>query len=95
VTLAAELDSAWAAKPLALTRYEWRTILILTDPGGEPWIWSLSGTTGNRSVCRKLHVVACRVLRTVIFPIREIHPTRADLVRGRLAPMGAGCVKMG
>jgi len=35
-SLAAEPDSAWAAKPLALTRYEWRTILILTDPGGEP-----------------------------------------------------------
>src|SRR5579863_4308220 len=34
--LAAELDSAWAAKPLALTRHEGRTILILMDPGGEP-----------------------------------------------------------
>ncbi len=27
-SLAAELDSAWAAKPLALTRHEGRTILI-------------------------------------------------------------------
>src|SRR5712671_3141140 len=35
-SLAVELDPAWAAKPLALTRYEGRTILILTDPGGEP-----------------------------------------------------------
>src|SRR5260370_24889586 len=35
-SLAAELDSAWAAKPLALTRHEGRTILIFTDPGGEP-----------------------------------------------------------
>jgi serine/threonine protein kinase len=35
-SLAAELDSTWAAKPLALTRHEGRTILILTDPGGEP-----------------------------------------------------------
>ena len=35
-SLAAELDSVWAAKPLALTRYEGRTILILEDPGGEP-----------------------------------------------------------
>jgi serine/threonine protein kinase len=35
-SLAAELDSAWAAKPLALTRHEGRTILILEDPGGEP-----------------------------------------------------------
>jgi PAS domain S-box-containing protein len=35
-SLAAELDSAWAAKPLALTRHEGRTILILMDPGGDP-----------------------------------------------------------
>jgi PAS domain S-box-containing protein len=35
-SFAAELDPAWAAKPLALTRHEGRTILILTDPGGEP-----------------------------------------------------------
>src|SRR5580698_4235635 len=35
-SLAAELDAAWAAKPLALTRHEGRAILILSDPGGEP-----------------------------------------------------------
>jgi predicted ATPase/transcriptional regulator with GAF, ATPase, and Fis domain len=35
-SLAAELDPAWAAQPLALTRHEGRTILTLTDPGGEP-----------------------------------------------------------
>jgi serine/threonine protein kinase len=35
-SLAAELDSAWAVKPLALTCHEGRTILILKDPGGEP-----------------------------------------------------------
>src|SRR5260370_16159475 len=35
-SLAAELDPAWAAKPLALTRDEGRTILVLKDPGGEP-----------------------------------------------------------
>src|SRR5580693_2031619 len=35
-TLAAELEPAWAAKPLALTRHDGRTILILADPGGEP-----------------------------------------------------------
>jgi hypothetical protein len=35
-SLAAELDPAWAAKPLALTRHEGRTILVLQDPGGEP-----------------------------------------------------------
>src|ERR1700751_354168 len=35
-SLAAKLDSAWAARPLALTRHEGRTILVLKDPGGEP-----------------------------------------------------------
>jgi serine/threonine protein kinase len=35
-SLAAELEPVWAAKPLALTRHEGRTILILADPGGEP-----------------------------------------------------------
>ncbi len=35
-SLAVELEPAWAAKPLALTRHEGRTILVLADPGGEP-----------------------------------------------------------
>src|ERR1700757_4360463 len=35
-SLAAELDAAWAVKPLALTRPEGRMILGLEDPGGEP-----------------------------------------------------------
>src|SRR5580704_4501464 len=34
-SLAAELDPAWATKPLALTHHEGRTILVLEDPGGE------------------------------------------------------------
>ncbi len=35
-SLASELNPAWAAKPLALTRHEGRAILLLNDPGGEP-----------------------------------------------------------
>ena len=35
-SLASELDAAWAALPLALTRYQGRAVLILKDPGGEP-----------------------------------------------------------
>src|ERR1700678_3969743 len=35
-SLATELDAAWAAQPLALTRYQGRAILLLKDPGGEP-----------------------------------------------------------
>jgi signal transduction histidine kinase len=35
-SLAAELDPAWAAKPLTITHHEGRTIFVLEDPGGEP-----------------------------------------------------------
>jgi len=35
-SLATELDEAWAAKPLTLTRHEGSTILVLKDPGGDP-----------------------------------------------------------
>ena len=31
-----ELDSDWAASPLALVHHEGRTMLVLEDPGGEP-----------------------------------------------------------
>src|SRR5271166_4289555 len=34
-SLAAALDPTWAARPLALTRHEGRTVLLLNDPGGE------------------------------------------------------------
>src|ERR1700733_10994654 len=35
-SLAAELNPVWAAQPLALDRYEGRTILVLKAPGGQP-----------------------------------------------------------
>ena len=35
-SLAAELDPAWAALPIEVTRREGRTMLVLEDPGGEP-----------------------------------------------------------
>src|ERR1700744_2426238 len=34
--LATELDTAWAARPLALARQQGRAALILEDPGGDP-----------------------------------------------------------
>src|ERR1700734_4093416 len=36
LSLAGELDPAWAAQPLVLTRHKGRAVLILNDPGGEP-----------------------------------------------------------
>src|SRR5277367_2188396 len=47
-SLAAELDSAWAAKPLALIRHEGRTILLLHDSGGEPLDGILERNQGQR-----------------------------------------------
>jgi PAS domain S-box-containing protein len=35
-SFATELQPDWATMPLALTRHEGRTILVLADPGGEP-----------------------------------------------------------
>ena len=35
-SLATELDAAWAAAPLALTRHHGRAILIFKDPSGDP-----------------------------------------------------------
>src|SRR5438445_6760149 len=35
-SLAAELASHWAVRPLALARHRGRTVLMLDDPGGEP-----------------------------------------------------------
>src|SRR5262245_37699196 len=32
----AELDPGWAVRPLALAPHQGRTMLVLTDPGGEP-----------------------------------------------------------
>jgi predicted ATPase/transcriptional regulator with GAF, ATPase, and Fis domain len=56
-SLAAELDPAWAAIPLALTRHEGRTILILEDPGGEPVDLVLERDQGRPlDLTRVLHI---------------------------------------
>src|SRR5471032_2064901 len=46
-SLASELDAAWAAQPLALTRHQGRAILILKDPGGEPLVWVIGRHKGH------------------------------------------------
>src|SRR5258706_679764 len=56
-SLEAELDPAWAAKPLALTRHEGRTILVLKDPGGEPLDLVLERDQGRPlDLTRVLHI---------------------------------------
>jgi hypothetical protein len=49
-SLAAELEAGWAVKPLALARHEGQTVIVLKDPGGEPWILFLSWTRGIHSI---------------------------------------------
>lgn len=34
-SLSEELDPAWAARPMAITRHRDRTVLVLEDPGGD------------------------------------------------------------
>src|ERR1700754_2906588 len=56
-SLAAELDPSWAAQPLALTRPEGRTILVLKDPGGEPLDRILERAQGQTlDLIRCLHI---------------------------------------
>src|SRR5712672_974091 len=56
-SLAAELDPAWAATPLALTRHEGRTILLLKDPGGQPLDLVLERNQGQPvDLTRFLHI---------------------------------------
>jgi hypothetical protein len=35
-SLKEELDGDWAVRPLTLTQYQGRSVLVLEDPGGEP-----------------------------------------------------------
>src|SRR5471030_1635790 len=65
-SLAPDLDPAWAARPLALTRHDARTMLVLNDPGGEPLDRVLQG--------QPLEVT--RFLRVVIglaAALRQVH----------------------
>ena len=49
-SLAADLDPAWATRPLALTNYEGQTVLTVQDPGGEPLDQLLERNNGNPSI---------------------------------------------
>ena len=56
-SLAADLESAGAVKPLTLTRHEGRTILVLKDPGGEPLDLVLERNQGQLlDLTRFLHI---------------------------------------
>jgi hypothetical protein len=56
-SLATELDSAWAAQPLALTHHQGRAVLVLKDPGGDPLDWVIEHHKGQPiDLSRFLHI---------------------------------------
>src|SRR5258706_16477334 len=62
-SLAADLDPAWAARPLALTRHEARTMLVLNDPGAEPLDRALDGNAGRPLALTHFLRVAIRLAK--------------------------------
>ena len=60
-SLRAELNPAWAVRPIGLTQHEGRTILLLEDPGGEPLDQHLSGPMELKQALR-LGVGLCAAL---------------------------------
>ena len=55
-SLASDLDAAWAARPLELTRRHGRALLILEDPGGEPLDQVIARTKGQPDLTRVLDI---------------------------------------
>src|SRR5260221_6416638 len=79
-SLAAELDPAWAARPLALTRHEGRTILVLSDPGGEPMDGIL-----DRGLGQPLELTRClRVAIGLATAVGQVH--RHGLIHKDIKP---------
>ncbi|MET4118311.1 PAS domain S-box-containing protein [Bradyrhizobium sp. JR1.5] len=64
-SFAAELDPAWAAKPLAIVRHEGRTILLLKDPGGQPLDWILERDHGQPLDLTRFLNIAIGLARTL------------------------------
>src|SRR6202171_5519237 len=79
-SLAADLDAAWATRPLALTHHEGRTLLILEDPGGVPLDRILAQREGQPIELTRFLRIALSVARA----LGEVH--RHGLIHKDLHP---------
>src|SRR5260370_41297234 len=79
-SLGAELDPAWAAKPLALTHHEGRTILVLNDPGGEPLDGILERDHGQPLELTRF----LRIAIGLATPLGQVH--RHGLIHNHIKP---------
>jgi serine/threonine protein kinase len=92
--LSAELDAAWAVRPIQLTRNQGRRTLILEDPGGEP-LDRLLGAPIELERFLKIAVglsAAVRQLHGRGFIHKDIKPANAlvDWKTGQVRLMGFG-----
>jgi serine/threonine protein kinase len=62
--LKAELDAAWAVRPVALSRHDGRIALVLEDPGGEP-LDQLFGQPMNVTQFLRIAILLAAALRRV------------------------------
>ena len=75
-SLAAELDGAWAARPLALTRHDGRMMLVLEDLGGKPL---------DRTLGRPLELTrSLRVAISLAAALAQVH--RHGLIHKNIKP---------
>src|SRR6266403_301361 len=93
-SLRAELDSTWAIRPLELTQYKGRTILILEDSGGEP-LDRLLGTPMEMGNFLRVAIGASAALRQLHIRgllHKDVKPANImiELATGRAWLMGCG-----
>src|SRR5262245_32621084 len=89
-----ELDSAWAARPVAVTQYRGRTAIVLEDPGGEPLDRLLSGSLELTSFLKVAVGLASALgeLHKRGFVHKDVKPANVlfDAATGEVRLMGFG-----
>jgi predicted ATPase/transcriptional regulator with GAF, ATPase, and Fis domain len=75
-SLRGELEAAWAARPLAVSRYREQLVLVREDPGGEPLSRLMRGPMEIRQ--------SLRIALGLVTALRELH--RHQLIHKDLKP---------